>query len=108
MKTRYLVLFAALAAVTNSSFADAGHDFPSALRAEPASSSQTLSLRSAQATQIQAPPEGKTRAQAMQELIEAQRAGLVPTSRSDYPPSEATIERNRARYGSDSGRTAGH
>ncbi|MDR5855755.1 DUF4148 domain-containing protein [Caballeronia sp. LZ062] len=65
-------------------------------------------MRSAHAPETQAPPQGNTRAQVVQELIEAQGAGLVPTSRSDYPPSEATFERNRARYGSDSGRMAGH
>ncbi|MFL9875137.1 DUF4148 domain-containing protein [Paraburkholderia megapolitana] len=41
---------------------------------------------------------GKTRAEVRQELIEAQRNGLVPTNDVNYPPNERTIERNKARY----------
>lgn len=40
---------------------------------------------------------GKTRAQVREELVEAQRAGLVPSSK-DYPPGAATIARNQARF----------
>lgn len=41
---------------------------------------------------------GKTRAQVRAELLEAERAGLAPVSKNDYPPSAATIARNRARF----------
>ncbi|MFM0735133.1 DUF4148 domain-containing protein [Paraburkholderia sediminicola] len=41
---------------------------------------------------------GKTRAQVREELIEAQRAGIIPTTEADYPPSQRTINANRARY----------
>ncbi|KLU20532.1 hypothetical protein EOS_41080 [Caballeronia mineralivorans PML1(12)] len=41
---------------------------------------------------------GKTRAQVREELVEAQRMGLVPSSKTDYPPSAATIARNQARF----------
>lgn len=41
---------------------------------------------------------GKTREQVYQELVDAEREGMIPTGRNNYPPSEATIERNRARY----------
>ncbi|MDR5794227.1 DUF4148 domain-containing protein [Caballeronia sp. LZ008] len=100
MKFRYVSLFVTLAAVASSSFADAGHDFPPATT-HAASRDNSVADGSAQATDMPVAARGKTRAQVMQELIEAQRAGLVPTSRSDYPPSEATIERNRARFESD-------
>ncbi|CAD6561534.1 hypothetical protein LMG28727_07466 [Paraburkholderia kirstenboschensis] len=46
----------------------------------------------------QTQPTGKTRADVRAELIEAQRDGLVPTPKYDYPPSEAAIERNKALY----------
>jgi hypothetical protein len=42
--------------------------------------------------------QGKTRAEVRAELIEAQRAGIVPVPEADYPPSHRTIERNKARY----------
>ncbi|GJH28593.1 hypothetical protein AWB71_05072 [Caballeronia peredens] len=41
---------------------------------------------------------GKTRAQVVAEMIQAQRDGLIPTSKNDYPPSERTIERNKELY----------
>ncbi|SAK44635.1 hypothetical protein AWB80_00782 [Caballeronia pedi] len=40
----------------------------------------------------------KTREQARAELDQAWRDGWLPYKRSDYPPSEATRERNRKRY----------
>jgi hypothetical protein len=42
-------------------------------------------------------PAGKTRAEVYQELIEARRQGLIPTPEYDYPPSQRTIENNKAR-----------
>ncbi|WP_063532639.1 DUF4148 domain-containing protein [Burkholderia sp. MSMB1589WGS] len=42
-------------------------------------------------------PQGKTRAQVRAELIQAYRDGVIPTSDGDYPPSQATIDANRAR-----------
>ncbi|EKS72717.1 hypothetical protein BURK_004672 [Burkholderia sp. SJ98] len=41
---------------------------------------------------------GKTRAEVVAELIQAQKDGLVPTSKTDYPPSERTIQRNKELY----------
>jgi hypothetical protein len=40
---------------------------------------------------------GKTRAQVRKELIDARRAGTIPTTEADYPPSQRTIDANRAR-----------
>ena len=41
---------------------------------------------------------GKTRAEVVAEMIQAQRDGIIPTSKNDYPPSERTIERNKELY----------
>ncbi|WP_183081499.1 DUF4148 domain-containing protein [Paraburkholderia fungorum] len=41
---------------------------------------------------------GKTRAQVRAELLQAQRAGLAPVHKNDYPPSAETIARNRTRF----------
>jgi Domain of unknown function (DUF4148) len=42
--------------------------------------------------------QGKTRAQVRAELIEAQRAGVIPTTDIDYPASDETIRRNQELY----------
>lgn len=41
---------------------------------------------------------GKTRTEVYSELIEAQRDGIVPSNKADYPPSQRTIDRNRELY----------
>ncbi|WP_345817449.1 DUF4148 domain-containing protein (plasmid) [Paraburkholderia sp. PREW-6R] len=41
---------------------------------------------------------GLTRAEVIAQLRQAQAQGLVPARKDDYPPSEATIERNRELY----------
>ncbi|MFM0279674.1 DUF4148 domain-containing protein [Paraburkholderia sediminicola] len=48
--------------------------------------------------QVNPKAHGKTRAEVRQELIQAQRDGLIPTNDTDYPPSKRTIERNKARF----------
>ena len=45
-----------------------------------------------------APDAPKTRAEVRQELIAAQRAGQIPTSDVDYPPSADTVRRNQDLY----------
>ena len=40
----------------------------------------------------------KSRAQVREELVEAQRMGLVPSGKTDYPPSSQTIARNQVRF----------
>ncbi|HYS65367.1 MAG TPA: DUF4148 domain-containing protein [Paraburkholderia sp.] len=53
---------------------------------------------------------GLTRAEVRAQLQQAQAEGLVPTSRNDYPPSDAEIARNREIYaiqhGTDGSKTA--
>ncbi|WDD93636.1 DUF4148 domain-containing protein [Burkholderia sp. FERM BP-3421] len=41
---------------------------------------------------------GKTRADVRAELIQAYRDGTIPTTDGDYPPSQTTIDINRARF----------
>ncbi|HDR9045378.1 TPA: DUF4148 domain-containing protein [Burkholderia vietnamiensis] len=41
---------------------------------------------------------GKTRAEVYAELIQAQKDGIIPTPKADYPPSQRTIERNQELY----------
>ncbi|WP_321848626.1 DUF4148 domain-containing protein, partial [Burkholderia diffusa] len=41
---------------------------------------------------------GKTRPQVRAELIQAERAGLVPDDSTHYPPEAATIERNKVAF----------
>jgi hypothetical protein len=44
-----------------------------------------------QATQAQ----GKSRAQVNQELVQAQHDGVIPSSKTQYPPDANTIARNK-------------
>ncbi len=41
---------------------------------------------------------GKTRAEVHAELIQAQKDGLLPFRRNDYPPGAETIRRNQELY----------
>lgn len=51
--------------------------------------------------QDNAPIVGKTRAQVMAELVQAEEAGLVPTSRHSYPDIDASVVKsNRYRFAS--------
>lgn len=49
-------------------------------------------------TPADATTHGKTREQVRAELIQAEKAGLVPAGNTDYPPGPDTIERNRMRF----------
>ncbi|SAL79008.1 hypothetical protein AWB71_05811 [Caballeronia peredens] len=42
--------------------------------------------------------QGKSREQVRQELVQAQHDGITPMSKTQYPPSEATIARNKAMH----------
>ncbi|SAK52351.1 hypothetical protein AWB79_01869 [Caballeronia hypogeia] len=44
------------------------------------------------------PSSGKTTAQARADLEKAWQDGLLPHNDKDYPPSAASIERNKKRY----------
>ena len=56
----------------------------------------TLSLGMAtQAAFAQTQTQGKTRAQVIDELKQAQHDGVVPTSKTQYPPTDEIIARNK-------------
>ncbi|WP_438451616.1 DUF4148 domain-containing protein, partial [Listeria monocytogenes] len=41
---------------------------------------------------------GNTRTEVYAELVQAERAGFVPSGNADYPPGPVTIERNLMRF----------
>jgi Domain of unknown function (DUF4148) len=43
-------------------------------------------------------PVGLTRAQVRMQLVDAERAGVIPTSQNDYPPTADQIAENRTLY----------
>jgi hypothetical protein len=98
MKPQTFVAALIAATLATSAFADADHDYPQSTASAtlPSASSASPPTSNATATITQAPQQGKTRAQVVQELIQAQREGLVPSGHADYPPRQATIDRNRA------------
>ncbi|TDA46698.1 DUF4148 domain-containing protein [Burkholderia pyrrocinia] len=60
----------------------------------------TLSIGLApQAAFAQTPTQGKTRAQVVNELKQAQHDGIVPTSKTQYPPTAEMIARNKELHG---------
>ncbi|WP_176098561.1 DUF4148 domain-containing protein [Burkholderia cepacia] len=60
----------------------------------------TLSLGMAtQAAFAQTQTQGKTRTQVVNELKQAQHDGVVPTSKTQYPPSSELIARNKELHG---------
>ncbi len=54
-------------------------------------------LARAQTDPVPAQAPQKTHAQVVAELVQAYRAGTVPSGDGDYPPSDATVAANRAR-----------
>ncbi|MGC3023857.1 DUF4148 domain-containing protein [Burkholderia sp. DN3021] len=60
----------------------------------------TLSLGMAtQAAFAQTQTQGKTRAQVVNELKQAQHDGIVPTSKTQYPPTSEIVARNKELHG---------
>ncbi|MEN8516010.1 DUF4148 domain-containing protein [Burkholderia sp. RS02] len=60
----------------------------------------TLSLGMAtQAAFAQTQTQGKTRTQVVNELKQAQHDGVVPTSKTQYPPTAEMIARNKELHG---------
>jgi hypothetical protein len=57
-----------------------------------------LSLSFGSAAFAQSNPSGLTHAEVMAQLQQARAEGLVPSHDNDYPPSQATIARNREIY----------
>ncbi|KVL25351.1 DUF4148 domain-containing protein [Burkholderia sp. MSMB1835] len=60
----------------------------------------TLSLgMAAQAALAQTQTQGKTRSQVVNELKQAQHDGVVPTSKTQYPPTGEIVARNKELHG---------
>lgn len=60
----------------------------------------TLSLGVAsQAAFAQTQTSGKTRTEVINELKQAQHDGVVPTSKTQYPPTSDIVARNKALHG---------
>ncbi len=99
MKPHHLAIAFCISTTSAIALADSLHDFPQQ-QANGAPSSATTSQPAPgwQAQTREAAPAGKIREQVIQELVQAEREGLVPTSRSDYPPSDRLIELNKERY----------
>jgi len=59
-----------------------------------------ITVAAAGAVAAQGTPEsqGKTREQVRAEIVQAQRDGWLPYRRYDYPPSAATVKRNKELY----------
>lgn len=49
--------------------------------------------------QVQTQTQGKTRTQVVNELKQAQHDGVVPTSKTQYPPTGEIIARNKELHG---------
>lgn len=58
----------------------------------------TSTFQAQSATTVQPQQIGKSREQVRQELLEAHRQGLIPVTEADYPPSQRTIDANKARH----------
>jgi hypothetical protein len=99
MKIKFPVALIAMMFAT-SAFSDGGHDYPKSVISmqDYGSDEAGASQSSPNAVKAELPMLGKTREQVQQELIEAERAGFVPSGKHDYPPSQQTINRNRARF----------
>jgi Domain of unknown function (DUF4148) len=99
MNIRIIAIIFAAATAATSAFADADHRYPDASVGNGwgrNSASVPTATMASNSGSIEHP--GKTREQVRQELIQAQRDGLLPTSKTDYPPSPELIARNRALY----------
>jgi hypothetical protein len=97
MKTAIVIAALAITATAPAAMASRGQAYPSPDGANLATA-QPVQGQAASPADRQPQPIGKSRAQVRQELIEALRAGTIPATKTDYPPSPATIELNRTRY----------
>jgi hypothetical protein len=58
----------------------------------------TLMLVSGANAFAQTPSSGLTRAEVHTQLVQAEKNGILPSSKLDYPPSAETIARNKELY----------
>ncbi|HDR8911271.1 TPA: DUF4148 domain-containing protein [Burkholderia multivorans] len=95
MNFRNIAAFVIAASAATSAFADGGHDYLNIAQSNSPVSNTTVEPAPAVSQFGNAPSQGKTREQVRRELIQAYHDGLLPTSKHDYPPSPATIARNK-------------
>ncbi|MFM0505126.1 DUF4148 domain-containing protein [Paraburkholderia caffeinilytica] len=93
MKSRQIALATLLMSALSTAALAEGRTPPA-----PGDSNRVIPSLSQNSANAQPQSIGKTRAQVYQELIDARRAGTIPTTEADYPPSQRTIETNRARH----------
>lgn len=98
MKLHQLAIAVCIGTSSTVASADSLHGFPEQASGTPISATPSQKIQGWQAQTRKVAPVGKTRDQVTQELIQAERDGLVPTSRSDYPPGDRLIELNKQRY----------
>ncbi|WP_155630536.1 DUF4148 domain-containing protein [Burkholderia territorii] len=95
MKLCIVATLVVVAAATPA-FADDGDAYPNiALNSNPTSNSAPVSSEPIGSRSSNSASSGKTREEVREELIQAYRDGLLPTNKNDYPPSPATIARNK-------------
>ncbi|NML30508.1 DUF4148 domain-containing protein [Paraburkholderia antibiotica] len=98
MKVRNVLCIGLSAALLSPlAFADVQSNAPGHLSGTAATTANAI-VSSNTAPAVESKHRGKTRAEVHQELLLAQKAGLIPTTDADYPPSERTIERNKRNY----------
>ncbi|GJH28597.1 MULTISPECIES: DUF4148 domain-containing protein [Caballeronia] len=98
MKLHHLAVVLCANIVTTAALADSMHNYPPKETARAESVETVQSAHVWQPPVAQAAPAGKTRRQVVEELKQAEREGLVPTSDNDYPPSNWRIEINKEKY----------
>lgn len=102
MKFREVLVFGLLGAfLSPPALADVGQASPGHAPVEQAGSYGGVpqaTLSSSAAPVVKPARQGKTRAEVRQELLQAYKEGLIPTTEADYPPSRRTIERNKALF----------
>ncbi|EKS72721.1 hypothetical protein BURK_004692 [Burkholderia sp. SJ98] len=98
MKAHHLAVFVSTSLIATYAVADSLHNYPPQEGAGTSAVAYVQSTPASQAPVASAAPGGKTRKQVMDELKQAERDGLVPMSRWDYPPSQRLIEMNKERY----------
>ena len=91
-----VVFFASI--TTTVALADSMHNYPSKEAARAENVETVEFARAWQAPVAKAASAAKTRRQVIEELQQAERDGLIPTSDNDYPPSDWRIEINKEKY----------
>ncbi|WP_350357428.1 DUF4148 domain-containing protein [Paraburkholderia fungorum] len=101
MKTRLVAVLFVLGTASLPVLAKHGNDFEHRAAARHVAASvgaDPVATQSAGNVSAPAAPRGKTREEVRDELAQAYQDGLLPFRKNDYPPSAATIRRNKELY----------